>query len=938
MGHVGRAIAKPCSANRSREGGTETRPIRWAATLALILLVTLPGSALGAPPSPQPQRSADGALTIGHLNALDSLNPFIGFSDTSQLFYSLLYDDLFAVDQDQNFVPNLATSAASPDGGRTWVYQIRQGVKWHDGTEFTAEDVAFTINYNIQNFWLLWAYQPYVNQIVPCEIGQFAGCGGQVTGPSEVSVYFLRPFAPGGSGMLVPILQKRQWETITAQQAQYSFVNPNPIGTGPYRADPNIYTLWVNAQPIVLHRNPAYHFGTPAVERLVLRHFGDENALVIALHQGDIDVALMSASGADVVRQLIQQDTLPRVELQEGLSVTQYWVDLGITQLNHPGVNLRLNPARFDLAVRQAMAHATNKTFILEQFYRGEGVEGSTLVSPVTAFWHYEPQAEKFPYDLATANAILDAAGYTDRDPLTSIRRAAATKTVDVYCSPENLQRGCDTTIDVPQGTPLSFTMVTRVEAPEETETARYLDQTWNQIGIDLTITVEEEVAMNVEVYGGEFDTYIWWWSGDPDPNFLLSIQSNITLNGWSDNYYDNETFNGLYLDQLEALDSAQRRLIVHEAQKVHYLGAAFIILVYPFFHIAWWTDEYEGWGDMVAHPGRQVGAFWGKHPLFLNLVPRSATNRSPTVLSFVASPGEPEARQAIEFTIVAADPDGGTLTFSIDYGAGSTIESRTVDAGPGESASVRFVHAYPTAGLFLARAQVSDGVLLSEIAEAEVGVGAGEPPTTTVVLGGSLGEAGWYLSPVTVTLQASDRGSGVSSTFYRIDGGSWQDYLGPIDVSYEGAHGLEYYSEDNAGHREAIKSTQVRVDVTAPEFTGLSPAGTLTSGRIELAWEAVDATSGISRYEVSVDGGPWQAVGGDGRFAVSLGDGDHSFRVRAFDAAGNARDAEGVFRVDTNVFSLSGPYFGLPTYAIAASAAAAIAVFLWGRGKLRRS
>jgi hypothetical protein len=139
---------------------------------------------------------------------------------------------------------------------------------------------------------------------------------------------------------------------------------------------------------------------------------------------------------------------------------------------------------------------------------------------------------------------------------------------------------------------------------------------------MDLAITTEEEITMNVDVYGGEFDTYIWWWSADADPNYILSIQTNFTLNGWSDNYYDNDTYNALYLQQLEALDVDVRQQIVHEMLKVHYLGAAFIIVVYPYFHYAWWTDEFEGWGDMNAEPGRQVGAFWGKHPLFLDLTP----------------------------------------------------------------------------------------------------------------------------------------------------------------------------------------------------------------------------------------------------------------------------------------------------------------------------
>jgi len=596
----------------------------FAAVVAVAVIVS--GVAAASTVGVRPARAIDGSLIIGHLFLIDSLNPFIGFSNEAYLFYSLIYDFLFSVDEDQNYIPNLAESASTPDGGRTWVYQIRQTAKWHDGTPLTAEDVAFTINYNIQNFWILWAYEPYVKQIVQCRPGQTTGCGAEVTGPWEVTAHFDRPFAPGGSAMVLPILQKRQWQNITASDAQSSYTNPTPIGTGPFKADANIYQAWLRGDPLILHRNPDYHFAPSSIERVVFRMFQDENSLVAALLNGEVDAAMLSAAGSEATA-LSKGNRA--IELQEGLTVIQYWIDVGITQLNHFGVNQRLNPARFDVRVREAMAHATDKTFILNQFYRGKGQEGSTLVSPVSEVWHYEPTTEAYAFDLSEAGAILDAAGYDARDP-DGIRKASRDIPLTLYCSPENLERGCQTQVTVPAGTRLSFSMVVRVEAPEEKEIAAYLQQTWRSVGIELKgrdspfVTVEEELAMNTDVYGGEFDTYIWWWSGDVDPNYILSIQSNFTLNGWSDNYYDNETYNNLYLAQLSEMDPAARRQHVFDAQKVEYLGAAFLILVYPYFHYAWWTDEYEGWGDMVAHPGRQLGAFWGKHPLFLELQPKA--------------------------------------------------------------------------------------------------------------------------------------------------------------------------------------------------------------------------------------------------------------------------------------------------------------------------
>jgi len=176
--------------------------------------------------------------------------------------------------------------------------------------------------------------------------------------------------------------------------------------------------------------------------------------------------------------------------------------------------------------------------------------------------------------------------------------------------------------------------MVTRQEAPDENQIALYLQQNWRLIGVNIVspITVEEEIAMSTDVYGGEFETYIWWWSGDVDPNYLLSIQSNYTLDGWSDNYFDNATYNDLYRAQLGDLDPAQRQLHVRAAQRVEYLAAPFIIIAYPYFEYAWWTDEYSGWGDMNMHPGRQIGAFWGAHPLFRELQPIGGSSGLPGI------------------------------------------------------------------------------------------------------------------------------------------------------------------------------------------------------------------------------------------------------------------------------------------------------------------
>lgn len=578
----------------------------------LCVLVLLVSSTFLMAQEVRASRPFTGTLTIGILNKIDSLNPFRGISNEAYLFYTLVYDPLFAMDQDQNPTPDIATSATPNADGSAWTYTIRQGVKWSDGSDLTPADVAFTFNYNIRNFFQLWAYQPYVNTMLQCGGGN-PQCGAQVTGPNQVTLYFTGPFAPGRAFDAPYILKESQWTGIPLSDAQYRFDNPNPIGTGPFIADPGIYGAWLNDTPLVLHRNANYWAGAPSIDTLVLRHFNDENAEVSALNAGEIDIAVLTAAGYDAVTALNN----PQIEQQEGLDVIQQWVDVGITQANTSKARGALNPARFDINVRQAMAMSTDKNFILNQFYRGKGDVGTSLVSPIQPFWHYEPDASVlFPYSLQQANALLNATGY---NAWTGGSFGNGFRMADhaIYLP--------EAAITVPQGTVLSFTMVNRVESPQEYAIATYLKQNWAHAGIDLTLTQEQESAMETDVYAAKFDTYVWWWSSDPDPNYILSIQAGSTVSGWNDNFFDNSSYNYAYAQQLSSLNATTRQSWARQAQKIDYVAAPFLIVVYPYFEVAYWTDLWTGWGDMNAHPGRQVMAFYGKHPLFLSLRPTGA-------------------------------------------------------------------------------------------------------------------------------------------------------------------------------------------------------------------------------------------------------------------------------------------------------------------------
>ncbi len=210
------------------------------------------------------------------------------------------------------------------------------------------------------------------------------------------------------------------------------------------------------------------------------------------------------------------------------------------------------------------------------------------------------------------------------------------------------------------------------------------------------------------------------------------------------------------------------------------------------------------------------------------------------------------------------------------------------------------------------------------------------QAPHTLVVVNGEAGFAGWYRSPVTVSLQAADDWSGVASVGYRLDGGPWTTYDGAFRISADGRHALEYRATDFAGNVEAVETSSIDLDLTPPDVRILAPVGIVTTSAVAVQWQGSDATSGVAGYEVSIDGGPATAVGLQATATVTLGLGPHTILVRATDVAGNVGISQVGVYVDSNPFSFSGPYGGAPTIALILSplGAGAVLMLLQWRGR----
>jgi hypothetical protein len=231
--------------------------------------------------------------------------------------------------------------------------------------------------------------------------------------------------------------------------------------------------------------------------------------------------------------------------------------------------------------------------------------------------------------------------------------------------------------------------------------------------------------------------------------------------------------------------------------------------------------------------------------------------------VGFVASAGHPEEHRVYEFRIpltLLGVPPGGSIGFAL---------GEVYDTSDGR------LNAWPSP-VYSGDTLVYGDLLLAEYAVVT-------SPVTTASVEGTAGLNGWHLSGVNVTLTATGGDGGVDYTEYRLDGGSWTNYVAPISIQAEGTHTLEYRSVDNAAQVESTRTLAIRIDRVAPATTSA------VSG--SYVWlNATDATSGLAVTMYRIDGGTWKAYLG----TLDISDeGTHTVEFYSTDLAGNVEETQ---------------------------------------------
>jgi len=171
-------------------------------------------------------------------------------------------------------------------------------------------------------------------------------------------------------------------------------------------------------------------------------------------------------------------------------------------------------------------------------------------------------------------------------------------------------------------------------------------------------------------------------------------------------------------------------------------------------------------------------------------------------------------------------------------------------------------------------------------------------PPYTTHSLSPSLpnGNNGWYVSNVTITLNANDNTSGVNVTKYKIDDGNWKEYDKAFIISEEGEHTIKYYSIDNAGNEEDQNEINIKIDKTKASTThSLSPSSPNDNngwyiGNVTITLNANDNISGVNITKYKIDDGNWKKYT---KPIKVINNGEHTIKYYSVDNAGNEEETK---------------------------------------------
>ena len=429
---------------------------RWTLALLLPLAAALMLASLQAAAQGAAQGTAvrGGRLNVGMEGDWPTLDPHGMGTQTDRQVGRAVYDTLLEYNDKGELVPALAESFSISPDALSLKLKLRAGVKFHDGTPFNADAVVFN-------------FKRLQDPKCRCASDLSVLAEARASGPLEVEFKMKIPAAHFGvlladvAGMMV---------SPAAVQKFGKDYGANPVGTGPF-----VFKEWRRGNFFHAVRNPGYwREGRPYLDEIYFRPMGDEQTRIVALRNGEIDLALV-----------------PNPK-----DVAEVLKDKSLNVIEHPSLGtvfiaFNTKSAAFsDARVRRAIAHATDRAAINRAINRDVFKIAHT---PFGAGLAPHEKGEGFrDFDLEKAQALIKEVGKPPKFKLTTVT------------------------------TPLGI------------QASQALQQMWRKLGVDVEINQLETTQAVRDFLAGNFDVIFYRFSGggvDPDLNVYKFFHSKSPQN-----------------------------------------------------------------------------------------------------------------------------------------------------------------------------------------------------------------------------------------------------------------------------------------------------------------------------------------------------------------------------------------------------------------------
>ncbi|PRO65444.1 ABC transporter substrate-binding protein [Alkalicoccus urumqiensis] len=444
---------------------------------------------------------------------------------TQQIYETLLFfeEDSFEVG------PGLAEDWEVSDDGLTYTFMLKEGVTFHDGTEFNADAVKLNFErWADPDHEYHFADEGYAYSVYGTQFGGFQGDEGHVIDEINVVDDYTVEFQL--NSQLGSFLQNMgmSYFAMTSPQAfeeHGSAINENPVGTGPFQ-----FVSWSKDDSIVLEKYEDYwQEDMPKLDQVIFQVIPDNSARLTALRSGEIDIM----DG-------LNPDDLQALEGEEGIQTFQRPAN----NIGYLGFNVEKEPFD-DPELRRALNHAIDKETLIEVLYAGNAEAAKNLIPP--DYLGYNDEIEAYEYDPEMAQQMLSDAGYEDLE-------------VELWTMP-----------------------VARPYMPDPERAAEVMQGNLADIGVTAEIVTMEWATYLEQTEAGEQELFMLGWSGvngDPD-YFFGNLIHGDAIPGGNRNFYSNPELDDLLNQAKTSIDEDERADLYMQAQEIIHEDAPMIPLVH---------------------------------------------------------------------------------------------------------------------------------------------------------------------------------------------------------------------------------------------------------------------------------------------------------------------------------------------------------------------